>query len=378
MTPASDTALEFLHARATEFFTGALEASSIESAFDRRIRFESNTLQRLLPDGSGPDVINLSQFKRIFVIALGKAAGPMLEILLDRMKRRKGLRGICCTKYLPKKRNWRFRYFEGGHPLPNEESFAAARAALAMLKKAKRDTLVFFLISGGGSAMFDLPLDPQIGLDDTIAFHETLVGSGAPINEINTLRKHFSAVKGGRLAIAAPEALKVSFLLPDVPLRTLDALSSGPTSPDHSTVDEVREIIEKYNLDAKLPPAVRAFFERKDLPESPGNKSWRPPFLARFQRTDPSRHADLPPPSISRARMKPFAIRFSRCCCRLTTWSKVPGPSRKKPATLSPSTTPATTGTMRMPLVTCSIAFTTCARSTAASASSPAARSPSR
>jgi len=288
MTPASDTALDFLHARATQFFTGALEACSIESAFDRRIRFEGNTLKRLIPDGSGPDTINLSQYKRIFVIAIGKAAAPMLEVLLERMKRRQGLRGICCTKYLPKKRNWRFRYFEGGHPLPNEESFAAARATLAMLKKAKKDTLIFFLISGGGSAMFDLPLDPQIRLEDTIAFHQALLGSGAPINEINTLRKHFSAVKGGRLAIAAPEALKVSLLLPDVPLRTLDALTSGPTSPDHSTVEEVHEITQRYHLAEKFPAAVRAFFERKDLPESPGNKSWRPPFLARLQKSDVS------------------------------------------------------------------------------------------
>ena len=286
MTPASDTALDFLHARATEFFSGALEACSIESAFDRRIRFEGNTLVRLIPDGSGPDSINLSQFKRVFVVALGKAAGPMLELLLNRMKRRKGLRGICCTKYLPKKRNWRFRYFEGGHPLPTEESFAAARATLAMLKKAKKDTLVFFLISGGGSAMFDLPLDPQISLNDTIAFHNALLESGAPINEINTLRKHFSAVKGGRLAIAAPEALKVSLLLPDVPLRTLDALSSGPTSPDHSTVDEVHEIIDRYDLARKFPAPVRSYFEQADLPESPGNKKWRPPFLPKFQREE--------------------------------------------------------------------------------------------
>jgi hydroxypyruvate reductase len=288
MTPASDTVLEFLHVRATEFFTGALEACNIASAFDRRIRFEGNALQRLLPDGSGPESINLSQYKRVFVIALGKAAAPMLEVLLGRMKRRKGLRGICCTKYAPKKRNWRFRYFEGGHPVPNEESFAAARAALAMLKKAKKDTLIFFLISGGGSAMFDLPLDPHIGLGDTIAFNELLLASGAPINEVNTLRKHFSAVKGGRLAIAAPEALKVSLLLPDVPLRSLDALSSGPTSPDHSTVEEVHEILAKYELSRKLPPAIRAFFERADLPESPGNKGWRPPFFARIPRTDPS------------------------------------------------------------------------------------------
>lgn len=288
MTPASDVALDFLHARATGIFTQALEASSIESAFDRRLRFEGNTLTRVIPDGSGPDVINLAQYKRIFVIALGKAAGPMLDLLLDRMPRRKGLRGICCSKYLPKKRNWRFRYFAGGHPLPNEESFAAARAALALLKKAKRDTLVFFLISGGGSAMFDLPLDPRISLQDTIAFHDALLGCGAPINEINTLRKHFSAVKGGRLAMAAPESQKVSLLVPDVPLRTLDALSSGPSSPDHSTVAEVHEIIEKYSLAEKLPAAVNAFLQQTDLPESPGNKKWKPPFLNRLQRSEPN------------------------------------------------------------------------------------------
>jgi hydroxypyruvate reductase len=282
MTPMTDPALDALHAQATGIFTQALDACSIASAFDRRIRFEGDVMHRLLPDGSGPENINLASYKRIFVIAMGKAASCMLETLLERMKRRKGLRGICCSNQLPKHRNWRFRYFEGGHPSPNEESFAAARATLAMLKKAKKDTLIFFLISGGGSAMFDLPLDPHITLDDTIAFHETLLASGAPINEVNTLRKHFSAVKGGRLAMAAPEAAKISLLVPDVPLRTLDALSSGPTSPDHSTVDEVRQLIEKYGLSAKFPRSVAAFFEREDLPESPGNKGWRPPFLPRM------------------------------------------------------------------------------------------------
>jgi glycerate 2-kinase len=284
VTPVSDTALDSLHAEAAEIFTGALEACNIESAFDRRLRFEGKTVRRLIPDGSGPETINLSDYKRVFVIALGKAAAPMLEVLMDRMKRRNGLRGICCSKYLPKKRNWRFRYFEGGHPVPNEESFDAARATLAMVKKAKKDTLIFFLISGGGSAMFDLPLDPQIGLNDTIAFNEALLASGAPINEINTLRKHFSAVKGGRLAIAAPEATKVSLLLPDVPLRTLDALSSGPTSPDHSTVSDVREVLTKYDLARKFPAPVRAFFERGDLPESPGDKGWRQNFLPKLPR----------------------------------------------------------------------------------------------
>lgn len=282
MTPVSDSALESLHATATEIFTGALAAASIESAFDRRIRVEGNTLHRLMPDGSGPDVINLAAYKRIFVIALGKAAAPMLDVLLNRISRRKGMRGICCTNQPPKKRNWRFRYFGGGHPLPNEDSFAAARATLALLKKAKKDTLIFFLISGGGSAMFDLPLDPTISLQDTMAFHETLLASGAKIQDVNTLRKHFSAVKGGRLAMAAPEAMKVSLLLPDVPLRSLDALSSGPTSPDHTTVKDVRDILTRYELLPKFPEPVRRFFEREDMPESPGNKSWRPAFLPKL------------------------------------------------------------------------------------------------
>lgn len=288
MTPASETALDALHETATGIFTGAIRACNIATAFDRRLHFEGNTLQRLMPDGSGPATIDLSNYKRIFVIALGKAAGPMLETLLARMKRRKGLRGVCCFHEIPKHRNWRIRYFEGGHPLPNEDSFAAARASLALLKKAKKDTLIFFLISGGGSAMFDLPLDPQISLEDTQAFHQALLASGAPINEINTLRKHFSAVKAGRLAMAAPEAAKVSLLLPDVPLRSLDALSSGPSSPDHSTVAEVRELISRYNLAEKFSPSVRAFFERSDMPESPGNKGWRPPFFPKLAKSEPA------------------------------------------------------------------------------------------
>jgi glycerate 2-kinase len=272
MTLSGNLALEDLHTTAIRLFTESLNSCNIEGAFDRRIRFEEQLMRRLIPDGSGPETINLAGYKRIFVIALGKAAGPMLTVLLERMKRRKGLRGICCGSPLPEKRNWRIRYFEGGHPLPNEESFAAARATLALLKKAKKDTLIFFLISGGGSAMMDLPLDPEINLEDTVAFHETLIASGAPIQEINTLRKHFSAVKGGRLAMAAPEAGKVSLLLPDVPLRSLDALASGPSTPDHSTVADARAILDRYGIAQRLPRSVRTFFKRDDLPESPGNK----------------------------------------------------------------------------------------------------------
>jgi glycerate 2-kinase len=279
---ASNLALESLHSTATEIFRKALDACSIESAFDRRIRFEGSKLHRLLPESGGASVVDLKNYKRIFVIAIGKAAPAMLDTLLTRMNRRQGLRGICCSGQIPQDRNWRVRYFEGGHPLPSEGSFAAARAALALLRKARKDTLVLFLISGGASALFDLPLDPEISLEDTMVFHQALISSGAPITEINIIRKHFSAVKGGRLAIAAPESTKISILLPDVPLRSLDTLASGPTSPDHTTVEEAQAILVKYDLLAKFPASVRRFFQRADMPESPGNKSRRAPFLPRL------------------------------------------------------------------------------------------------
>ena len=179
MTPASDTALESLHATATGIFTGALKACNIASAFDRRMRFEGNILHRLLPDGSGPATIDLSAYKRVFVIALGKAAGTHARDPAGTHEARaRDCAASAASNQLPTKRNWRFRYFESGHPLPNEDSFAAARAALALLRKARKDTIVFFLISGGGSAMFDLPLDPHITLEDTIDVQPVAAGLG--------------------------------------------------------------------------------------------------------------------------------------------------------------------------------------------------------
>lgn len=282
MTGNELNVLDALHETATSLFLGGLEDCSLEPAFDRHLHFEDDVLVRTPHDILKPIRIPLSDYKRIFVIAIGKVALPMLQTLLDRMKRRKGLRGVCCGATVPKKRNWRIRYFAGGHPLPNEDSLAAARAALNLLHKASKDTFVFFLISGGGSAMFDLPLDPSITLDDMIAFHETLLGSGAPIAEINIVRKHISAVKAGRLALAAPEATKFSILLPDVPMRKLDALASSPTLPDRTTIEDTKAVLDRYSLLPKFPIRVRRFFEQADLPESPGNKSWRPPFFAKL------------------------------------------------------------------------------------------------
>jgi glycerate 2-kinase len=292
MTGNAPNTLDTLHESATSLFLGGLDDCRLEPAFDRHLHFEEDdVLIRTPHDILKPIHIPLSDYKRIFVISIGKDALPLLQTLLSRMNRRKGLRGICCGTDVPKKRNWRIRYFAGGHPLPNEDSLASAKAALGLLRKASKDTFIFFLISGGASAMFDLPLDPSITLDEMIAFHETLLGSGASISEINTVRKHISAVKGGRLALAAPEAVKLSILLPNVPMSHLDALASSPTLPDRSTIDDTNAILHRYSLLPKFPLNVRRFFERSDLPESPGNKSWRPPFFSKWVGSNDWKHA---------------------------------------------------------------------------------------
>ncbi len=260
-------ALEELHAVAREIFDKALEACDIPQAFDRHLHFEGKTLVRhpspRLPAISQP----MDGFKEIFVIAFGKAALTMLDALLERLPPKTHLRGVCSAPDVPKKRNRHIRYFDGGHPLPNEDSFDAARAALALLKDARKTTFIIFLISGGGSAMLEFPRDRKISLDDTIAFHETLVASGATITEINTVRKYFSAVKGGRLALAAPAAEKLSLLLADVPLKDLAAVASSPTLPDYSTLAECEEILERFHLMEKFPPAVREYFEKLEKTE---------------------------------------------------------------------------------------------------------------
>lgn len=255
------TTMEELHGIARSIFDHALQACDIAEAFDRHLHFEGRTLIRH-PSPHLPSISqSLEGYKNVYVIALGKAALSMLHVLLTRLPEKLHVRGVCSAPEIPKKRHRRIRYFAGGHPLPNEDSFAAARAALALLKRAKKDTFIFFLISGGGSAMMELPRDRRITLEDTIAFHETLVASGASITEVNTVRKYFSAVKGGRMALAAPAAEKLSLLLADVPLKDLAAVASSPTLPDSSTPAQCAEILQRFHLLEKLPTAVREYFE---------------------------------------------------------------------------------------------------------------------
>jgi len=272
--------LHSLHHDARAIFAHALDACRIERVFHERVRFEGTTLLLEHPP-MPPNIeparasarIDLSGYRKILIIALGKAAVPMTQSLLGILPRQLRVRGICSAPVRPAQRDGRIRYYAGGHPVPNQDSFRAARSALRLLRRASEKTLVIYLISGGGSTLLDLPLDPDISLADTIAFHEALVASGSTIAEVNTLRKHFSAVKGGRLATVAPRAAKVTLQILDVPSQHAGAVASGPTVADPSTVNDCRELLDRYRLLEKFPPSVCRFFSRPDLPETPGDKA---------------------------------------------------------------------------------------------------------
>jgi hydroxypyruvate reductase len=262
-----------LKAIARTIFDQALQSCSIDRAFDRKLRIAADAHgTHLLIDGHD---ISLNDLPDVRIVAAGKAAAPMLSSLLARLPLPPScdLQGILIAPERPTNLPAAIQFVPGGHPVPNAASFAGASAALSMLRdvadSSPQDTLCIFLISGGASAMMELPLDPSISLDDTVAFHRALVHSGASIVEINCLRKHFSAVKGGRLALAAGSARKISLLVSDVPPAHLDALASGPTLADPSTVAQCREIIARYSLLDRFPESVRRLFESPHLPETP-------------------------------------------------------------------------------------------------------------
>jgi glycerate 2-kinase len=261
---------------AYDLFVYALAECSIEQAFARKVkRVSGERGEKLLR--LGDDVIDLSGIRRIHIIAAGKAASTMLSSLLSFLDELPecDLSGVLITSHRPSRVPPGFQFFAGGHPTPNQASIDGAKAALGLVRSLRRDAITtedamcLFLISGGASAMMELPLDPAISLEDTVCFHRELVHSGGSITEINCVRKHFSAIKGGRLALEAEGILSYSLLVSDVPTGHLDALASGPTLPDTSTVVQCREVLARYGLMEGFPASVRSFFASGHLRETP-------------------------------------------------------------------------------------------------------------
>ncbi len=249
-----------MRSAARDLFLHALGEAGIARAFDRHVQYSRGILR------IAEDLYDLGAYTRVFVVAIGKAAHTMAEALAAQVGTAVG--GIVATAALPAGQVPGFRYFEGGHPTPNAESLRAARAILQSLAVPSLKPLAIYLLSGGGSSLVEQPIFSEISLDDLVATYRALVLSGAPIAEINAIRKHLSSVKGGRLAQAAAPARQVSVMVSDVPDSTPDALASGPSMPDPTTADDCYRIAEQYKLLEEFPSSVRDLFERRALPET--------------------------------------------------------------------------------------------------------------
>jgi len=249
---------------AFDIFLYTLNASRVEAAMDRRVRFDGEVMRI---DGHS---YSLDQYGRLVLIALGKAGGPMTQAFLRKAGREaERFEGVVVAPEGTASLTSRFRLYGGGHPSPNAASVAAAADILETLQPLTERDLVVFLVSGGGSAMVEQFLEASVSLDEIVTTHKALVESGAPIAAINAVRKHLSAVKGGRLAAAAAPAEQMTIFVSDVPEGELDALSSGPTLPDRSTAEDVYRIAEEYGLVAKVPEVVSEMLRRQGLLETP-------------------------------------------------------------------------------------------------------------
>src|SRR5258708_14386751 len=256
-----ESALRQMRETARELCLHALAEASISKAFARHVHCERGVLRL------GDDLYHLEAYSRVLVISIGQARNTLVEALAQQVGM--SLEGIVATSIEPVSQVRGFRYFHGGHPTPNAESIPAATGILKVLDAQTASSLVIFMISGGGSSIVEKAIDDEISHDDLIATYGALVLSGAPIAEINAIRKHLCAVKGGRLARAAFPAQQVSLLVSDVPCGTPDALASGPTMPDSTSVEDCYRIAEKHHLLPQFPHSTRELFERRALEETP-------------------------------------------------------------------------------------------------------------
>ena len=210
-------------------FLETLHHLRIEEVVRTRVHYQGETLR------IGDLAYDLQNFHRVVVISMGKAAAPLWDALRPELepalKRGQPIEAIVVGSTMPQEKGHRVRFFPGSHPLPSQISIDAAEAVLKLLASCDDRCLVLFLISGGASAMIEKPLDGSVTVEETAQFYRSLVQSGLPITQMNALRKHFSQVKGGRLAVAAQKATQCTLLISDVPDSVLHVVGSGPSLP---------------------------------------------------------------------------------------------------------------------------------------------------
>lgn len=259
-------------------FQEMLDAIDVRAVFTRVVSCDEGVLRLA---GLSYD---LDAYERVSVVAIGKAAVPSAEVVLGKLSDcGKVVQAIVVGPGEIAPSPLVLDRWQGSHPLPDVSSRIAAQRIMDLLSGTNSRDLVIFLISGGASAMVELPFDANITNDEVREFYRALLHSGLNIAEMNTLRKHLSAVKGGRLAQFASDATKCTLLISDVPEGMLDVIGSGPTLPDSSTCNQCWDLIRRPELKDWVPERVRAFLESPDLPETP--KSEAPCFNRASART---------------------------------------------------------------------------------------------
>ena len=235
-------------------------AHTDERALLRRI-FEA-AVESAQPAHALPAFLPPAPTGRTLVVGAGKASAAMARALEDHW--RGELRGIVVTRYGHAVACRRIEVVEAAHPVPDAAGVAAARRIVASVEGATSDDLVIALISGGGSALLALPAD-GVSLADKQQINRALLASGATIAEINCVRRHLSAIKGGRLAAAAHPARVVTLAISDVPGDDPIDIASGPTVGDPTTREHARDVLRRYAIDV---PASVASFLATDAAES--------------------------------------------------------------------------------------------------------------
>ncbi len=231
------------------------------------VSFEGNELE-----------IDLRRKEKIFVLGTGKAAAPMARAIEDILGERLD-GGIISTKYGHAEALRRVQVIEAGHPLPDENSLNAGQVMRTLASNFNPETLVITLVSGGGSALLELLPEhrsPKKGLfltlDDLQRTTQILLDCGATIDELNCIRKHLSAIKGGQFIRMIQPAQSINLILSDVVGDRLDAIASGLTVGDPTTFGDAVAILEKYSIQSTVPAAVRRILEtgaQSQIPETP-------------------------------------------------------------------------------------------------------------
>jgi len=249
----SDFSVATMRGHARALFEVAIKAVDAEQCVRRFVHLDGDVLH------IGDQDYDLSHYKRILVVGMGKAS-PQMGVALEGILGDRIAGGVINTKYEHGESLQHIEVVECGHPVPDEAGVEGANRILSLLHEADEQTLVICVISGGGSALTPAPVD-GVSLRDKQETTRLLLACGANIVELNAIRKHLSRIKGGGMARVAFPATVVALMLSDVIGDPMDVIASGPTVPDTSTFQTCMDILDKYDLLEKIPDAVRSRFE---------------------------------------------------------------------------------------------------------------------